>query len=257
MEIDDVMRKLIRNKALLWIIAAIMFIAAISSIFVFRKKPIEKVYVAGEISLEDSDEKADVKDGYAYETSYSGLNYVSVSLFEKPFKKTDAYVMNKDYINIIGPEEAGVLSERTGKGLEEIYTINYETLDPDTYKSIIEGYADPGICYINRSTDEAYEGAEEVSAMITTFAKDAELIMEVKAYSDRSLVYYDEQSDIVRTKVIGVVYSCKDVDKLKNLLGIDSIEIGEPFSVIYDVYTGADIVINEHSSYVIRKINSI
>lgn len=250
------MRKRKKNKRLLWIIAVSMTLIAIASVCFLKKPPVKKTYVA-EMTLEDNEKTADVTDGYANETSYSGSSYVPASLFEKPFKKTGDYIMNKDYINIMGAEEAGVLSERTAKGLEEIYNINYETIDEDTYKGTLDEYADSGICYINRSTNDSYEGVEEVSSMITDLAKDTKLIMEVKAYSDKSLVYYDNHSDIVRTKIIGAVYSCKDLSKLEDFLGIDNIEIGKPFSAIFDIYTGTDVVMNDCSSYVIREADRI
>ena len=246
-----------KKKKMLWSIAVIMAIVAVLSVVFIRRIPIEKVYKAGDVSLEDTEKTAKVTDGYANETSYSGTSYVPASVFSFPFKKTEAYISNKDYINDIGVEDAGILSDRIAKALEEIYNINFETIEQETYKGIIDEYAGEGVCCINALTGDYREGAEEIADMITDLAKETELIMELKAYSDRSLVYYDEQSDIVRVKVIGAIYNCKNIKKVEEFLGVDNIEIGTPFSLIFDVYTNANIVMNDRSSFVIKKTNKI
>ncbi len=242
-----------KKRKQLWIIAIIMVIAAVLSIYFTRKIPVKKIYKADEVSLEDTEKTAKVSDGYANETSYSGSSYVPASVFSIPFKKTGSYINNKNYINDIGAEEAGVLSDRIAKALEEIYNINYETIDYETYKGVFDEYASYGVGCIDASTGDYYEGAEEIADKITNLAKEAELVMEVKAYSDRSLVYYDEQSDIVRVKVIGVIYNCKNIKKVQDFLGVDNIEIGTPFSLVFDVYTNANVVMDDRSSFVIQK----
>lgn len=246
-----------KKKKMLWTFAVIMVIAAVLSIWFTRRIPVKKLYKSGEILLEDTEKTAKVSDGYANETSYSGSSYVPASVFSFPFKKTESYINNKEYINDIGAEEAGVLSDRIAKALEEIYNINYETIDHETYKGVFDEYASYGVGCINTSTGDYYEGSEDIADMIINFAKDTELVMELKAYSDRSLVYYDEQSDIVRVKVIGAIYNCKNIKKVEDFLGVDSIEIGTPFSMIIDVYTNANFVMDDHSSFVIQRTSKI
>ena len=233
-----------KKKKMLWTFAVIMVIAAVLSIWFTRRIPVKKLYKSGEILLEDTEKTAKVSDGYANETSYSGSSYVPASVFSFPFKKTESYINNKEYINDIGAEEAGVLSDRIAKAHE-------------TYKGVFDEYASYGVGCINTSTGDYYEGSEDIADMIINFAKDTELVMELKAYSDKSLVYYDEQSDIVRVKVIGAIYNCKNIKKVEDFLGVDSIEIGTPFSMIIDVYTNANFVMDDHSSFVIQRTSKI
>lgn len=249
--------KVKRNSLIIWIVAIVLFISAISISIFLRKSPIEKVVQIGSVVLDDGEQCAELNKGYACETSYSGSKYVPASMFSYPFRKTDDYIMNKDYVNIIGAENAKILSDRVIEAFNCIYNINYETLDKDEYKAGLEGYVSNGFTMVNANTGDIYEGAEEIAELLTKLAVEDEVIIEAKAVSDRSMVFYDESCDIVRAKVTLVVYSCKDDVNLKSFLGVDTIEIGRPFSVIYDVYTGPNIILDERSSFVIQAIKTI
>ena len=239
---------------LLWVIAISLAIVAIFMTLHLKKTPKTRVVNVGSVLLNDGEEEASVGRGYANETSYSGDGYVPASLFDYPFKKTDSYIMNKDYINTIGAEEAKILSDRICDALEQMYTINYETADEGTLKSILEEYISENVFLYSPESGESMDTVEDIATVMHNALVSDNLIMESKAYSDKCMVYHDENCDIIRVKLTRVVYRCDDAKNLEKFFGIKGIEIGKPFSVIYDIYTTPDVRLDERASYVITRI---
>ena len=253
------MRKKTREKiklAVLWAVAVLVLAGAVVSVLTLNKKPKEYAITADENALNDGEESGTPDTGYAKETSYSGQGYVPASLFKYPFKKTGDYMMNKDYINDITVLEANALSDKVESMVKDIYTINYQSTEEETYKQILESY-NPPLTYVFFQDGTMAESTEDAAEKVLQFAKDNELVMEAKGYSNSCMVFHDMSCDIVRVKATFAVYSCKDLDLLKKNLGVSDITLGEPFSVIYDVYMSPDVYVYDRSDYkatIIEKI---
>ena len=240
----------------LWIAAIAVSIVAIFVYFNLERKNTEQFVEISEENLDDGEETAKLDEGYASETSYSGSSYVPASLFKYPFKKSDSYIQNKDYINLIGAENATITAERTAEGLEKIFNINYEALEESDYEQIIDEYVNSDITIVFPD-GTVTEGADELQEKIFELVKEDEIIIESKAYSDSCMVYYDNSFEICRVKLTMVLYSCNDLERAAEIFGVENITLGEAFSVIYDVYTGTNIVMGDRSSFVFYSASKV
>ncbi len=241
---------------LLWAFAIVVVACAVLSVKKLNKTQKEYAIKTDGVLLNDGEESGTPETGHASETSYSGQGYVPASLFTHPFKKTDNYIMNKDYINDITVLEANVLASKVEDMIKDIYTINYESTEEETYKQILGSY-NPPLTHVLFSSGTEIGSTEEAAEVILNFAKENNLVMEAKGYSDSCMVFHDMSCDIVRVKATFAVYSCKDLTLLEKSLGVDTITLGKPFSVIYDVYMSPDVYVNDRSDYkatIIEKI---
>jgi len=241
---------------MIWVLAVGMVLSAVYTTF-FLKKDEKHVVIDKSTILNDTEENADITTGYANETSYSGSTYVPASLFSYPFKKSSAYIMNKDYINTIGKENAGTLSDRVKEGLEGVFSMNYETIDSDSYYALLQQYFPEATTLTLKDGELFYEDLKEIADSITELAKTNEIVIESKGYSDSSMVFYDEGTEIVRVKMIFAVYSCNDIEMLEKFFGVGNIILGEPFSVIYDVYTGPSLFIQDRNTYLFQEVQKV
>lgn len=242
--------------AILWAAAILVAAGAVFSVVSLNKSEKEYAVMVDGDSLNDGEKGATVDTGYASETSFSGTGYVPESLFSHPFKKTNDYISNKEYINDITALEAKALSDKAETMVEDIYTLNYEATEEETYKQVLEAYSPP-LTYVFFKSGVSTGTTEDAADAILEFAKKNELIMEAKGYSDPCMVFHDMSCDIVRVKATFAVYSCKDIESLKENLGVDEITLGKPFSVIYDVYMSPDVFVYDRSDYkasIIEKI---
>ena len=239
---------------ILWVVAVILVVTAVIMVFKLPRKAQHVVVEVGQSVIDDGEESATKETGYANETSFSGSSYVPASLFAKPFRKSADYVMNKDYINQIGSEQATALSLRVKEAFENIFLMNYETLDKETYQATLEEYLAPAIAVYFPMSDRLTENVSELGAYIADKIETRDLIMESTVYTDKCLVYYDEGCDIVRIKLSMVVYSCNDLEELKSVLNVKDIELGKPFSIIYDVYTGPGLYMENKETYQVQRV---
>ena len=118
----------------------------------------------------------------------------------------------------------------------------------------LEEYLAPAIAVYFPMSDRLTENVSELGAYIADKIETRDLIMESTVYTDKCLVYYDEGCDIVRIKLSMVVYSCNDLEELKSVLNVKDIELGKPFSIIYDVYTGPGLYMENKETYQVQRV---
>ena len=241
---------------ILWIIGICLASVAIY-MYVSYKPNVKTLYInTKDIVLDDGEKSGTTETGYASETSYSGESYVPSSMFEYPFRKSSSYIPNKEYINMIGEENARIVSERMRTAMETLFTVNYGTIEDETYRDTLNQYLMDGMeVYFNDNTDVI--GLDEISETFIEKIKNEEIIMEARGYSDKCMVFRDGFSETVRVKLVLAVYGCKDVGKLDEFMGVENIEIGKPFSVIYDVQTSPTTITDDRSENVVVSMDKI
>ncbi len=241
-------------SAIMWtltIMAAIFL--GIVIFYVFTRDDTKTYVKERDAQLVDTEASGTIDTGYAAETSYSGDTYVPASLFKHPFRKTNAYIPNKEYINTIGPENAAVLSKRTEEAMEKAFNITFSSIEKTDYLETLNNYFVETNVLVLDKLDIYAEYNEEIADTIVNLAKDNNLVMEANCYTNHCMVYYDEGSIIVRSKVLLEVYSCTDLDKLSAFLGADKIELGKPFGIIYETYLTTDVIMGDYPTYKIHK----
>lgn len=183
------------------------------------------------------DEKAEVTDGYAMETVYVGEKFLSKEVFKYPFKKSEEYIKNADYITMIGEENAEIIAKNAKKALTSLLNVQYKTISPELYYEEASVYNSYNTGISHYTDDEITEEAANLKGITELFADKIiqnGLTMEAEVRSDKCLVYSDYRKVIVRLQAIITVYESSDTDKVAQFFGKDLINIGEPFSVIFE-----------------------
>lgn len=236
-------------SVILWLVVIVMA-GVLTTIYILNKPTATaKSTTSAKVSLDDG-EKSGTKDtGYATETCFAGDSFVPKSLFMYPYKKTDSYIMNKDYINTVTAAAGKKEAQNVQTALETMFTGNYKSMDMASYQNALDQYFMVTNILSNSKLDIYADGSESISQEMVNLYKDEQLSIEAKAYSDKCLIFYDEGFDIVRSKLTLVVYECKDLEKIKKMFNVKNIEIGKPFSVIVDSYYTPNVQTDAHDTY--------
>ncbi len=193
-KITDRKRKLNREKGttaaviISITISVIAIISCITYLLAFNESTMLDVF-------RDKDKKQlsdnpDLNTGYVEETKYiGGIGYPEV--YDKPFKKTDGYIMNKVFIEKYPAQAKSALASARGF-IEAVFASDYRTIqeDPEGYAAEINKYLNP-TAYYDEYEEENVLVADEYASAITEYLEDHKIACEAKFLTDDSLVYED------------------------------------------------------------------
>ncbi len=150
---------------------------------------------------------------YIHETNYKGLLSDYLDLYDIPFGKSDAYIMNKDFAEL----NSGIFKECEDEAtyfMESLFTVDYRDIlaDKDKYLANVMRYCDYVAPYTYDLGDEEKENTvmlyEHVSNIADYFIKN-QVQMDAKFLTDDSLVYSDYYV-FVRGELVFTMYSNND-----------------------------------------------
>lgn len=210
-----------------------------------------KLYVTKTIDVstqEDSVGYIPEEYPYAFETSYSGKPYLSDKLFRKPFQKTDSYICNKDLFEKVTTGEMEILTKKTTEAAAILFNESFKDIPAkDDYSDIFT----PAFHLFFADSKQTAENNEEAVALINSWYIDTKTSMESKWNTDSCLLYYDENSFIVRGQLLFTVYESDDLAAIQNAFYLDELELGKESSVILEMHFIPDIDKNDFSTYTI------
>ncbi len=208
-------KKLVKSIAtIIPMIAIVVAIISVALVFLYinkgktketSEKDLESV---SNISLDADDENKN----YISETNYKGNLSQFPELYEIPFKKTEAYISNKEF----SKEHSDIFDECIQDA-----TLFYETLLNTDYREIAsdqrkyvsdvmkycdyDAYITLGFDTEDERTIYLYDYVKEISSYLI----ENQAQIEAKFYSDDSLVYSDYYT-FVRGELVFTIYSIED-----------------------------------------------
>ena len=206
-------------------------------IFLLMSQDKEKINRGKSEDIIESDVYSELSgvNSYAQETCYSGKPYINNSLFYHPFRKTDKYISNNEYIKIIGEEKAKIIAERAGKVADTFFHITYNDVLNKSANSKLHEYLPEGFSLILPER-QIVKGRDETISLINQWLVENEFTMEAEFQTDKCMVYYDENTTIVRGMLEYTIFECEELDTLQKLFQIEHMELGQPYSIILEMH---------------------
>lgn len=191
---------------------------------------------------------------YAYDTCYTGDPYLSDSLFRDPFKRTDKYVNNNDFIAAIGEENADMLAKKSKEAMLAIFDASYQerdTKDPVLSDILIDGL------HVLFADGTMTDSKEDTIEAINSWFIDSHTSLEADFYTDKCMVFYDEAKAIVRGQLVFTVYGGNDMDTLKEYFGKELLEQGKEYAVILELEYISHTNANDYGTYKLSGISKL
>ena len=202
---------------------------------------------AQEHTTEENNGNAD--NDYSYETCYAGKPYLPERLFSIPFKKTDDYIMNKELVNQLGVENTEMVAERAKSIFVPLFNIVHKDTDKmDELRTIMQENMSKGFSLI-LGVDNVVYGRDACSDRIIKWAMDNGISMEASMQTDKCMVYYDQNTLIVRGMITFSISECNNIEELRNAYGMENMQLGKDYSVIVEVHMEPDEDRTDYSSY--------
>lgn len=187
-----------------------------------------------EMSLEDPEWYLKGDYIYVLETCYAGNPFLPGRLFKYPFKKTDAYFMNKEFINEIGIEGAEILTKIATDTVLELFDVTCKNQSTDMNIDVLEKNLDETITTVFKNGIE-YSGRKETIEKLSAWYSENKLTTEATFTTDKSLIYYDDQCIYVRGQLLFTVYKCEDMEEIATTLGFSQMETGKQYSLVLEI----------------------
>lgn len=170
---------------------------------------------------------------YITETSYDGTKEVHPALFSVPFKRTDAYICNRELIETVPKENLERISIRAQEIAEELFNTNFADVstDYDKKKKSLEGIFQLSGTYINDSGEWF-----DVNGFIADYLKDISDsgLQAVASFETDSCMVYQDTIYYVRGLLTLEVISIDDTEGFRNYLNV-SLEEGHTYQIIYEI----------------------
>lgn len=192
-------------------IAIVVSLAAFMCVLVYLKgglpKPAEDEAI--EETVAEAPQKPAPVDDYTRETNYKGNLSQFPDLYQYPFGKTDAYIMNKDFYN----QHYEIFEECERDAtlfMESLFNVNYRDIlaNQNQWLAKVMTNAD----YMANHTSSPEMDDEDttifydyIKQLSNDFIRD-QVEMEAKFYTDDSLVYSDYYV-FVRGELVFTIYS--------------------------------------------------
>lgn len=189
---------------------------------------------------------------YAIETCYTGSPYLADALFEIPFKRTDNYICNADYIREIGEDNANLLTEKAKLAVSSLFNLSYQERD-NADEVLTDLLADGISVYFADGTFT--EGAADTVEKINGWFTASRTSMEGQFTTDKCMVFCDEGMVIVRGEFVFAVYNSDDFETLKDNLGMEDLENGVRKSCVMELEFMSPTNRADFSSYKLCGVN--
>lgn len=233
---------------------AMFFGICIFSIAIFcgslHFKKTMKITSQKDVSVPLESDKDNTDYGYAYETIYSGKPFVPDILFEYPFKKTDNYMSNTDFINKRGEECAAPIISKANDFTNAAFNVSYKNIsNEDTFlDTLTEGV------YVCFPSGKEAQGITEVTDLTTSWYINSCTSMEAVYTTDKCMLYYDENAVILRGLITFTVYESDDIETVGNFFELKQIKKGVEYNVVAEYYFVPSLYINDFDGYKISQI---
>lgn len=181
------------------------------------------------IPVYDLTKQSSDKENYITETNYKGELSQYPELYEIPFKKSDAYICNKDYS--AGNETLFSECETMAKSFyETLFNVDYRNIaaDKDDFDAQVMLNCDY-MAYHTTDYDTENENTTyffEYIQKITDYLIENQVEMSAKFYTDDSLVYSDFYT-FVRGELVFTVFASEDKES--------EFEIGKEYRIPMEV----------------------
>lgn len=253
---------MVKKNNWIWLVLMLLSFMLIVMCCLFAAKGIKYInnskslIVQEEEAIDKSDPNWFIKGNYiyAFETCYAGKPFLSGRLFKYPFKKTDAYIMNKEYINQITTSGAEHLTDIAKETVMELFNVSYRNIDLDSENILLKKNLANGISTVFAGGTE-YSGRDETINNLAEWFITNELTTEASFTTDKSLVYYDEHRIYVRGQLLLKVFRCKDMDKLAQTLGFGEMEAGKQYSLVLEISMIPQMDKDDYETYQISGIS--
>lgn len=180
----------------------------------------------------ETEESEGNSDSYITETCYDGSYVLPEYVFQFPFQRTEYYISNKNYIELVPESRIESLTERADEFFHALFQNSREIAkDYETYEKTLANFFSKDASYI---TDDKF--SETATQFLSNLAKavyDSGLQAEVSYDTDKSLVWQD-MCHMIRGIVTINVITIKDADKLKEYFNIP-LENGKKYEILWDI----------------------
>lgn len=170
-----------------------------------------KLDVFNRIETVTDKDNPDLATEYVNETKYiGGIGYPEV--YKIPFKKTDNYIKNKEYVEKFPTQAAGAVANSKAY-MAAVFSMDYREIQQDT-QSYIDGlkkYLHDNLYYEDYADNGVFV-SEEYANATAEYLSEHEIACDVKFLTDESLVYEDGYV-YVRGVLELTVYNNKDESK--------------------------------------------
>ena len=190
-----------------------------------NKRPEEPI---AEESIGNMDELNLADLPYANETNYKGNLSQFPELYQFPFKKTDNYVMNKEFSKKF-LDRFSLIQDAGSKFITTFCNVNYRELETNRYEWLTEvsDCIDPTTSIVENIDGKETELTwDEYNIYASNYFINNEVQLEAEFFTDDSLVYEDIYS-YVRGELVFTFYSNKDTEC--------KYEIGKEYSIPVDI----------------------
>ena len=206
-------------------------VAVIVGICAYKMAPtiVKYKYVNTEVIEKGSDKSELNIPTYAKETNYKG-NDLIMDLYEIPFKKTNAYVMNKNLK--LTEQQSREYMQFAKQVILAQYNVGYTDAmtDPDNFESKIikDSYC------VATSIDGADVMLEDYMRELENWLIDTHTSLKASFDTDKSLIYKD-RSIFVRGQLTVGTYETDDVKKVAEYLELDKVKKGEEYKIPVEI----------------------
>ncbi len=180
---------------------------------------------AGKVEATETEDKPT----YISETNYTGHLSAYPELYEIPFKKSDAYICNKDFYEA-HYEIFKECEDDATAFIESLFNVNYRVVAEDEADFVSDVMANGDYeAYVTKNygmEDEETICLLEHIREISDYFIENQVEMEAKFYTDDSLVYSDFYT-FVRGELVFTIYNTEDKDS--------EYEIGKEYQIPVEV----------------------
>lgn len=201
-------------------------------------------------SVLSESEKDNTDYGYAFETVYNGKPYMPDILFEQPFKKTDSYVSNTEFIKEKGEACAAPIISMAEDLTKATFNVTYKNISNE---EVLNDTLAEGI-YVRFPSGEEVNGIKEVTDTINSWYVNSGTSIEAEYTTDKCMLYYDENAVILRGLLTFTVYESEDIESIEKIFGINQIKMGEEYSTVVEYYFIPSLYSEDFESYRIARI---
>lgn len=241
-----------KMKSFGFLLVGIIVICSSVGLFLFSPAdPVTKLRNSLPLSLEKRNPFSKTND-YAFETCYVGNPVLPDVLFDLPFKRSDSYVCNKDLIKKYGTENLTILADKNKEDLSNLFNVAYKDLIGDQeYTDIFWN----GFGFSN--ANKTIIGNNQAIDLIRSEYISSKTSLESDVYTDKCMVFYDENSYIVRSALYITPYECDDLIQLAALLKQDEISLGTTYRILVETSYVTIADGTDFSDFSIREIRLI
>lgn len=169
---------------------------------------------------------------YISETKYGDCEPIDKEVFSYPFRKTNQYVANKDFIDSLSDEDIERVLNDGNVFLQSLLNSSFRDVVADE-----QGFKDR-LCELFAGDYLITDGDEEISTQafagkIAEWYAENHVKIDMESESNKALIWKDNYL-YVRYLITLTLYSCEDTEFLEELIGYP-LNVGETRKFVLDL----------------------